>query len=149
IEGAIHVMFMTKLKITLTVLLALGVAGVGAGTLGNWLSAGDAGIPLADAKQGAQAPTPQGPKGSVAPPSAVASQLELQDPMPDAVRRRRSQNNLKMIGLALHNHHDVNNAFPAPAIYSKDGKALLSWRVAILPYLEQDNLYKQFRLDEP
>jgi len=31
----------------------------------------------------------------------------------------------------------------------KQGKPLLSWRVALLPYVEQDNLYKQFKLDEP
>ena len=34
-------------------------------------------------------------------------------------------------------------------IVDKNGKPLLSWRVAILPFIEQDNLYKQFRLDEP
>src|SRR5207249_1280691 len=39
---------------------------------------------------------------------------------------------------------------PAHAIYSKDGKKpLLSWRVAILPFIEQDELYRQFHLDEP
>jgi hypothetical protein len=38
---------------------------------------------------------------------------------------------------------------PTAAIYSKDGRPLLSWRVAILPYIEQDDLYRQFRLDEP
>jgi hypothetical protein len=61
----------------------------------------------------------------------------------------RAANNLKQIGLALHNYHDVHNAFPPQAIYDKDGKALLSWRVAVLPYLDQNELYKQFRLDEP
>ena len=35
------------------------------------------------------------------------------------------------------------------AIVDKKGKKLLSWRVQILPYIEQDNLYKQFKLDEP
>src|SRR5262249_31943352 len=35
------------------------------------------------------------------------------------------------------------------AIYSKDGKPLLSWRVAVLPYLEQVPLYRKFKLDEP
>jgi hypothetical protein len=63
--------------------------------------------------------------------------------------RNQSANNLKQIGLALHNFHDVHKAFPPSAIYGKDGKALLSWRVAVLPYLDQDNLYKQFKLDEP
>src|SRR5207237_174394 len=48
-----------------------------------------------------------------------------------------------------HNYHVTFGKLPGPAIYDKDGKALLSWRVAILPYIEQDNLYKQFKLDEP
>jgi hypothetical protein len=49
----------------------------------------------------------------------------------------------------MHNYHDVNGKFPPQAIRSKDGKPLLSWRVAILPYLEQMPLYQQFHLDEP
>ena len=40
-------------------------------------------------------------------------------------------------------------SFPMGAICDASGKPLLSWRVAILPGLEQGNLYKQFRLDEP
>jgi prepilin-type processing-associated H-X9-DG protein len=66
-----------------------------------------------------------------------------------ASARARSSNNLKQIGLALHNYHDKYGAFPPAAIVDKKGKALLSWRVAILPFIEQDNLYKQFKLDEP
>lgn len=58
-----------------------------------------------------------------------------------------SQNNLKQIGLAHHSYHDVNG-FMAQDIVDKDGKPLLSWRVHLLPYIEQDNLYKQFKLDE-
>jgi hypothetical protein len=60
----------------------------------------------------------------------------------------RSSNNLKQIGLAWHNYHDVNNHFPCNEV-SKAGKPLLSWRVQILPYLEEEDLYKQFKLDEP
>ena len=41
-----------------------------------------------------------------------------------------------------------NGRFPAD-IVDKDGKALLSWRVQLLPYLEQKQLYDQFKLDEP
>jgi hypothetical protein len=63
-------------------------------------------------------------------------------------KRLNSANNLKQMALAMHNYADTYGNFPAAAIY-KDGKPLLSWRVAILPYIEQDNLYKQFRLDEP
>ena len=61
--------------------------------------------------------------------------------------------NLKRIALALHNYHDSFNTLPA-AYLSKEKKPLLSWRVLILPYLEDradgnNALYKQFHLDEP
>src|SRR5262249_24089587 len=51
--------------------------------------------------------------------------------------------------LGMHEYHNQKNALPAAAITDKAGKPLLSWRVAILPYVEQDNLYQQFKLDEP
>jgi hypothetical protein len=61
-------------------------------------------------------------------------------------------NNLKQIGLAIHSYHDANKRLP-PAAFSSlkngDGKPLLSWRVAILPYLDQQALYQQFDLDQP
>ena len=66
-----------------------------------------------------------------------------------AAARTKCANNLHQIGLALHNYHDVNGHLPAAAVYDKDGKPLLSWRVLLLPYLEQDALYRQFHLDEP
>ncbi len=61
----------------------------------------------------------------------------------------RSANNLKQIGIALLNLHDSYGALPAAAICDVTGKPLLSWRVAILPYIEQDNLYRQFNFAEP
>lgn len=61
----------------------------------------------------------------------------------------QSSNNLKQIAIAMHNYHDVNNAFPPAAVCDKKGKPQLSWRVLILPYIEQEALYKQFKLDEP
>jgi len=67
----------------------------------------------------------------------------------EASARARTQNNLKQVGLALHNYHDVNGSFPPAAILGKKGKKMLSWRVEILPYVDQDQLYKQFHLDEP
>jgi len=63
-------------------------------------------------------------------------------------RRAQCSNNLKQIGLALYNIHDATGHCP-PAAIIKDGRALLSWRVAILPYLEQRALYTEFHLDEP
>ena len=61
----------------------------------------------------------------------------------------RSQNNLKELSLSMHNYANVHRFLPPHALYSKDGRPLLSWRVALLPYLEQDLLYKKFKLDEP
>jgi RNA polymerase sigma factor (sigma-70 family) len=61
----------------------------------------------------------------------------------------QSQNNLKQFALAFHNYHDTFRFFPPAAICDKAGKPLLSWRVAILPFIEQDALYKEFHLDEP
>jgi hypothetical protein len=59
------------------------------------------------------------------------------------------QNDLRQFGLAVLTYNDANNQLPFTNVRNKEGKALLSWRVAILPYLEQGQLYKQFKLDEP
>ncbi|MDB5312476.1 MAG: hypothetical protein JWO38_6678 [Gemmataceae bacterium] len=67
----------------------------------------------------------------------------------EAAVRAQSANNLKQIGIAMHAYHDVNGTFPPAAVVDKTGKPMLSWRVLILPYVEQDALYKQFKLDEP
>ncbi|MBX9624393.1 MAG: DUF1559 domain-containing protein, partial [Gemmataceae bacterium] len=67
----------------------------------------------------------------------------------EASARMESANNLKQIGIAMHNYADAHGSFPPAAITDKDGKPLLSWRVALLPYIEQDALYRQFKLDEP
>lgn len=66
-----------------------------------------------------------------------------------AADRSVSANNLKQIALAMHNYHDAYGAFPPAAVVDKDGKPLLSWRVLILPFIEQDNLFKEFKPDEP
>lgn len=63
--------------------------------------------------------------------------------------RQRSVENLKTLALAMHNYHSTNGQFPPAAIYSSDGKPLLSWRVLLLPYLDQQALLQQFKLDEP
>jgi hypothetical protein len=66
----------------------------------------------------------------------------------EAALRAQSRNNLKQIGLALHNHHDAHRSLPANAIYD-NGRPLLSWRVQILPYIDQTTLYNRFNLKEP
>jgi hypothetical protein len=62
---------------------------------------------------------------------------------------KTSTNNLKQIVLAFHSHSKVYfNNLPGD-ILDKTGKPLLSWRVAILPFLDEEKLYKEFKLDEP
>jgi hypothetical protein len=63
--------------------------------------------------------------------------------------RMAVSNNLKQIGIAFHGHHDDTGGLPPAAITDRDGKPLLSWRVAILPYLGEHDLYREFKLDEP
>jgi hypothetical protein len=67
----------------------------------------------------------------------------------EAARRAQSMNNMKSLALAILNDQEVHKHFPAQAITDASGKPLLSWRVAILPYVEEQELYKQFHLDEP
>jgi hypothetical protein len=84
-----------------------------------------------------------------ATPVMIALLLPAVQQAREAARRSQSKNNLKQIGLAMHNYHDTYNHFPPAASRDAKGEPLLSWRVHILPYLDQMNLYKQFRLDEP
>ena len=70
-------------------------------------------------------------------------------PIRGTAARSRCVNNLKQIGLAMHNYHAMHKSFPPAYTVDKSGKPLLSWRVLILPFLEQDALYKEFHLDEP
>jgi len=65
-------------------------------------------------------------------------------------RRQTNQNRFRQILLGMHNYHDAHRAFPpADKHRGDDGKPRLSWRVHILPFVEQKELYDQFRLDEP
>jgi prepilin-type N-terminal cleavage/methylation domain-containing protein len=60
----------------------------------------------------------------------------------EAASRSRCQNNLKQIGLAIHNYHDVNRLMPP----SRLGPQYATWCVLILPYLEMDPLFRQWDL---
>lgn len=46
-------------------------------------------------------------------------------------------------------YNDTHGHMPPAVVYGKDGRPLYSWRVLLLPYLAQEDLYKQFHLDEP
>ncbi|HXG11985.1 MAG TPA: DUF1559 domain-containing protein [Gemmataceae bacterium] len=77
----------------------------------------------------------------------------------EAAARTQSSNNLKQIGLAMHHFHDANQRFPAgylantrdPAANPEtlDAPPGWGWGAQLLPYLEQDNLHRQLRLDLP
>lgn len=60
----------------------------------------------------------------------------------EAAARMRCSNNLKQIGLGMHNHHDVRNGLPNTRLDNR-----YTWLVEVLPYIEQDNLYKQWNLN--
>jgi hypothetical protein len=66
-----------------------------------------------------------------------------------AAQHAHSVNNMKQIGLAMHNYHDARRIFPPAFKADKDGKPLLSWRVLVLPNIDEDELYNQFHLNEP
>lgn len=66
----------------------------------------------------------------------------------NAASRAGTQAQLKEIGMAFYNAESANGAFPQ-GIADSTGKVGLSWRVALLPYLDMENLYRQFKLDEP
>jgi hypothetical protein len=67
----------------------------------------------------------------------------------DSVLRDKTAYRVGAITIGLLDYHEKHHHFPAPAIYDKKGKPLLSWRVAILPFIGEEKLYKQFRLTEP
>lgn len=73
---------------------------------------------------------------SVSTPRWIANEFEL-------------RHNLKMVGLALQNYHDTYGSFPPSYVVDSDGQPLYSWRVLVLPFMEESELYDQFHLDEP
>ncbi len=80
-------------------------------------------------------------------PAKVADNVILR--VLDARNRTQSSNNLKQIGLAVFNYASANSSTLPGDVLDKTGKPLLSWRVLLLPYLEQQNLYTKFKMDEP
>ncbi len=112
-EGVIKTMSMTKL---LTV--AAGTALVG-GAITTCVGLFAAGVELR-----------QEPPRAVRPAAPRA-----QEDADDRDANEKTTNNLKQIGLAMHNFNQAIGSLP-PAAIRKDGKPLLSWRVAILPHLD-------------
>lgn len=134
-EGVMQTMFWHKVKLTAAVVLALGLLG------GVGLFAGGqlTGQPDAVVKSD-EDDAPKLTQGS--------GKFTADDATAHRKARQQSLENLKQIALAMHNYHDTHGYFPPAASSDKNGKPLLSWRVLLLPFLDQNNLYKQFHLDE-
>ena len=67
----------------------------------------------------------------------------------EPAHRNSCRNRLKQISLALHNYQDTYGSFPPAYIADKNGKPIHSWRVLILPFLEDQALYNAYDFDEP
>ena len=91
---------------------------------------------------------PGGNFGSAAP-VAAAVLLPATQRARQSARRAAGMNNMKQIGLAMMVYHEHHGNFPPAFTTDADGKPLLSWRVQILPYVEEQELYDRFRQDEP
>lgn len=89
--------------------------------------------------------------GSLSGPSVGSSAVLVALLLPavqqarEAARRTQSRNNLKQIGLSLHNYHDTFQAFPTGTIVesAKEPDDRLSWQASILPYIDQAPLYNR------
>ncbi len=89
-------------------------------------------------------------KAKIDPVAFVPILAEAVQKQRGAAGRQQSANNLRQITIAMINYADsYGNRLPPQAIFGKDGKPLLSWRVLILPFLGQKKLYEEFHLDEP
>jgi RNA polymerase sigma factor (sigma-70 family) len=128
VGGEMRTMILTKWTLVATGLLAAGSVSVGIGLRAAYRE--------------------PDPRDFAPEPRAAAT---AQDDAKEEAARAQAESikNLKTIALAMHvfaSSHE--NALPTAAI-RKDGKPLLSWRVAILPYIDQGALYDKFHLDEP
>jgi RNA polymerase sigma factor (sigma-70 family) len=141
-EGVLRTMFWTRVKIVMAVLLIAGLGGAGA----TFLSA-----PTSQAEPPGGSDQRDGEARSAGVDAAGDADPQKPD---DAARLAQnmalSRRNLKELALAMQNYADAHRGrMLAPAIYGKDGKALLSWRVELLHFLNESALYNQFKRDEP
>jgi hypothetical protein len=147
-QGELQTMSLTRLTRVFLFLLTLGAAGTGATFLAAQTAGAGKTAPAAQSK-------PAIPAGQAKAPQPAASPGQQKAAQDLVAVRIYSQKNLHDIGKAMHKFADKQFAdkqvheLPTAALRSKDGKPLLSWRVALLPYLGEEALYKQFKLDEP
>jgi RNA polymerase sigma factor (sigma-70 family) len=138
-KGVLQTMFLTRLTTVGGIVLGVSLLGTTTALVTHRTLAAGPGPTVARAESSSP---------SVDQPKPDGQKQEDADQAEEAARRQ-SMDNLKSLTLAMHNYHDMNGQFPPAAVYSKDGKPLLSWRVLLLPYLDQRDLFAQFKLDEP
>jgi RNA polymerase sigma factor (sigma-70 family) len=139
-KGVLQTMFLTRLATVGGLVVGVSLLGTTAALLAHRaLAAGPEPAALAQTEQA---------EPSFVPLPPPEQKQEAAEPNEDAVRRQCLQN-LKTLALAMTLYFDEYGHYPPAAVYSKDGKPLLSWRVLLLPYLDQRTLYTQFKLDEP
>jgi hypothetical protein len=91
---------------------------------------------------------PQNPPAATNAQSADSSALPAPGNTPAGGHDKEAIRSLKQIGLAIHNFAQANRHLPPAYISDDNGKPLLSWRVYILAYLEEDKLLKEFHMNE-
>jgi RNA polymerase sigma factor (sigma-70 family) len=157
-EGVIYAMYWSKIKFGAVVLLLACIGGAGMTLLATQEEK--------EAKTTVQTKVypsfPQVPEPSL--PKAGGATVKEEEPEPEyeppqvrtpeeaaklARNMAQSRLNLRKIALAMHNYASIYGHLPQAASVGKDGRALLSWRVDLLPFLEEQALYSQFHRDEP
>jgi prepilin-type processing-associated H-X9-DG protein len=127
----------------------LGLVGVGSlNTLDEWLAAPPLELDGSEVVLAPKVPSLTSAYASMAAVS-LGFMLPAVEKTREAAGRAKDANNLKQIGLGMHGFHDSNGFFPAQDGKMWDRKGGLSWRVHLLPYIDQQALYNQFHLDEP
>lgn len=74
---------------------------------------------------------------------------EARDQAREAARRTQSKNNLRQIGIALHNYHDTYATFPPGGVYGEDETGYIGWQTSILPFVDQAPLFDALDTDVP
>ncbi len=133
-------MFRVKLKWTALVFVGLATVGLSAVLATGKPRATDQAAAQQEVAEDRQ-------EADEARPAAAAKNPD--DLFDEALQRARVRQQLRTIGQAHMEHGAAFGQLPEPAITDKEGKPLLSWRVSLLPFLDQEALYKQFKLDEP
>jgi RNA polymerase sigma factor (sigma-70 family) len=157
-EGVLQAMYWTRMKTFAAVLFVVGLGGAGVTLLAtqeerSQRMTNQTMLPLAwqaPVAEPAQPVSSQVSDDEDDPPQGQAPEEKSpEDAAKLAHDMARSRLNLKKLVLAMHNYNDTYGHLPWAATTGKTGKALSSWRVALLPFLEEQELYRQFKLDEP